>query len=122
MLSIDIHTQSELKALAVTHDDICVSLYMPMSPDPHRAHANRTTFKDLAKEALLQLTEARADRRNIAALEERFEYLAGPTAAEVQDEDHIRKLQHRKPSEVNELWKHQARGLAVLVTPKMLRA
>jgi Bacterial archaeo-eukaryotic release factor family 11 len=122
MLSIDIPTPSEFKALAATHDDICVSLYMPISPNPHRAHANRTTFKDLAKEALLQLTEARADSRNIAALEERFEYLAGPSAPDVQDEDHIRKLQHRKPSEVDEFWKHQAHGLGVLVTPKMLRA
>jgi hypothetical protein len=40
----------------------------------------------------------------------------------VQDEDHIRKLQHKKPSEADEFWKHQAHGLAVLVTPDMLRA
>jgi hypothetical protein len=62
------------------------------------AKLNRTAFKDIAREALLQLKEAGADKKKIAVFEERFEHLAGPEH-NVQDEDKIRKLQRQAGSD-----------------------
>jgi hypothetical protein len=121
MLHIDIPTLAEFKALAATKGDACVSLYLPTSPLPHQARANRVAFKDIAKAALAQLHEAGFDKRRLAALEQRFDHLAGADADNVQDQDHIRKLQNRKPSEVDEFWSNQTKGLGVLATPETLR-
>jgi hypothetical protein len=121
MLHIDIPTLAEFKALAATKGDACVSLYLPTSPLPHEARANRVAFKDIAKAALAQLQEAGFDKRRLAALEQRFDHLAGADADNVQDQDHIRKLQNRKPSEVDEFWSNQTKGLGVLATPETLR-
>ncbi|MEA2982896.1 MAG: hypothetical protein QOF09_4719, partial [Alphaproteobacteria bacterium] len=121
MLHIDIPTLSEFKALAAVRGDICVSLYMPTSPHPDHDHANRVAFKDLAKEALTQLVETGADKRRLEPLEQQFGHLVGRNEVDVQDLDHIRKLQHKKPDEWDEFWKHLAHGLGVLATPNSLR-
>ena len=120
MLHIDIPTLAEFKALAEVKGQTCVSLYLPTSPLDHNARANRTAFKDIAKEALSQLREAGFDKKKIAVFEERFEHLAGPEH-NVQDEDKIRKLQRAKPDPIESFWHYQANGLAVLATAGMMR-
>jgi len=121
MLHIDIPTLAEFKALAAIKGHVCVSLYLPTSPLPHQVRANRIAFKDTAKAALVQLHEAGFDKRRLAALEQRFDHLAGADEDDVQDKDHIRKLQKRKPSEVDAFWINQTSGLGVLATPETLR-
>jgi Bacterial archaeo-eukaryotic release factor family 11 len=120
MLHIDIPTLEEFKVLAQIKGETCVSLYLPTSPSADNIRANRTAFKDLAKESLAQLKEAGVDKRKIAVFEERFDHLAGADH-NVQDEDKIRKLQRAKPDPIEEFWHYQASGLAVLSTPAMMR-
>jgi hypothetical protein len=115
MLHIDIPSLEEFKALAQVKGETCVSLYLPTSPLGSRAKANRTAFKDLAKEALSQLKEAGIDKARIAAFDQQFDRLAG-AEPDVQDQDKVRKQQHAKPDAVDSFWHHQASGLAVLVT------
>jgi hypothetical protein len=106
--------------LAQIKGETCVSLYLPVSPLVENIRANRTAFKDLAKEALSQLKKAGVDKDKIAIFEERFEHLAGPEH-NVQDEDKIRKLQRAKPDPFDTFWHYQAHGLAVLSTPGLMR-
>lgn len=120
MLHIDIPTLAEFKALAAIKSDACVSLYLPTSPLPHEARSNRVAFKDIAKAALAQLHEAGFDKRRRAALEQKFDDLAGADEDNVQDHNHIRKLRSKKPSEVKEFWMSQTNGLGVLATPDTL--
>jgi hypothetical protein len=120
MLHIDIPTVAQFKALAQIKGEICVSLYLPISPLVEDLKANRIAFKDLASEALAQLKEAGTDKRKIAVFEERFDHIAGPEH-NVQDEDKIRKLQRAKPDPIEEFWHYQASGLAVLSTPDMMQ-
>ena len=115
MLHIDIPSLDEFKALAQVRGETCVSLYLPTSPLGSSAKANRTAFKDLAKEALSQLKEARTDKARIAAFEQQFERLAG-AEPDVQDQDKVRKQQHPKSDPIELFWHYQASGLAVLVT------
>ena len=58
---IDIPTLSDFKTLAAVRGDACVSIYLPTSPHPNDAHANRIAFRDAAKDALAQLAEAGTD-------------------------------------------------------------
>jgi hypothetical protein len=81
MLHIDIPTLAEFKHLAQIKGEICVSLYLPTSPLGEDARVNRVAFKDIAKEALSQLKEAGADKKDIVAFEARFEQLAGEPRA-----------------------------------------
>ncbi len=115
MLHIDIPSLEEFKVLAQVKGETCASLYLPTSPLGSRAKANRTAFKDLAKEALSQLKEAGIDKARIAAFEQQFERLAG-AEPDVQDQDKVRKRQHAKPDPVDSFWHYQASGLGVLVT------
>jgi hypothetical protein len=120
MLHIDIPTLEEFKALAQIKGETCVSLYLPVSPLVEHIRANRIAFRDLAREALAQLTEAGTDKRKIADFERRFDHLAGRDG-DVQDEDKIRKLQRAKPDAFDTFWHHQANGLAVLSTSGLMR-
>src|ERR1700716_1621803 len=120
MLHIDIPTLTEFKALAQIKGETCVSLYLPTSPLADNIRANRIAFRDLAREALAQLREAGADKRKIAAFEQRFDRLAG-LERDVQDEDKIRKLQRAKPDPFDTFWHYQANGLAVLSTSGLMR-
>jgi hypothetical protein len=120
MLHIDIPTLAEFKALAQIKGETCVSLYLPTSPLVDNIRANRIAFRDLAREALVQLREAGADKRKIAVFEERFDHLAG-LQHDVQDEDKIRKLQRAKPDPFDTFWHYQANGLAVLSTSGLMR-
>jgi hypothetical protein len=58
MLHIDIPALSDFKTLAAVRGDVCVSIYLPTSPNPKDARANRIAFRDAAKDALAQLAEA----------------------------------------------------------------
>ena len=121
MLRIDIPTLSEFKSLAQTRADACVSLYVPTSPLPQHSQANRTAFKDLARDALAQLKEARLDKRRLEALAQPIEHLSGSDEPR-QVGDKIRKRQNAKPSEVDQFWRLQANSLAVLITADMVQS
>src|SRR6202140_3385484 len=120
MLHIDIPTLGEFKALAQIKGEVCISVYLPVSPLVQNIRANRIAFRDLAREALAQLRETGVDKRKIVDFEERFDHLAG-LERDVQDEDKIRKLQRAKPDPFETFWHYQAHGLAVLSTPGLMR-
>src|ERR1700729_3188444 len=120
MLHIDIPTLEEFKALAQIKGEVCISVYLPVSPLGENIRANRVAFRDLASEALAQLKKTGVDKRKIADFEERFDHLAG-LERDVQDEDKIRKLQRAKPASFDTFWHYQAHGLAVLSTPGLMR-
>ena len=120
MLHIDIPTLEEFKALAQIKGEVCISVYLPVSPLVENIRANRIAFRDLAREALAQLRETGVDRRKIADFEARFDHLAG-LERDVQDEGKIRKLQRAKPDPFDTFWHYQAHGLAVLSTPGLMR-
>ena len=118
MLHIDIPTLEEFKALAQIKGEVCISVYLPVSPLVENIRANRIAFRDLAGEALAQLTGV--DKRKIVDFEQRFDQLAG-LERDVQDEDKIRKLQRAKPDSFDTFWHYQAHGLAVLSTAGLMR-
>src|ERR1700726_888950 len=120
MLHIDIPTLEEFKALAQIKGEVCISVYLPVSPLVENIRANRIAFRDLAREALAQLRETGVDKRKIVDFEERFDHLAG-LERDVQDEDKIRKLQRAKPDSFDTFWHYQAHGLAVLSTAGLMR-
>jgi len=120
MLHIDIPTLEEFKALAQIKGEICISVYLPVSPLVENIRANRIAFRDLSREALAQLRETGVDKRKIVDFEERFDHLAG-LERDVQDEDKTRKLQRAKPDSFDTFWRYQAHGLAVLSTPDLMR-
>ena len=120
MLHIDIPTLEEFKALAQIKGEVCISVYLPVSPLVQNIRANRIAFRDLARDALAQLRETDVDKRKIIDFEERFDHLAG-LERDVQDEDKIRKLQRAKPDSFDTFWHYQAHGLAVLSTPSLMR-
>jgi hypothetical protein len=120
MLHIDIPTLAEFKALAAVKGDSCVSLYAPTSPLREHARENRIALEDLATEALSQMREAGIDKRRIEPLEEQFRHLVSADKNDT-DDDKIRKLQNREPDPIDEFWKFQGNGLAVLATPQMVR-
>lgn len=120
MLHIDILTPEEFKSLAAIKGGTCVSLYLPTELSRDHKRQNRIALKVLAEQALQQLKEAGIDKHRIAPLADQFHHLAG--VHKDNDDDKIRKLQNKKPDPVDEFWKFPAHGLAVLATPKMIRA
>ena len=120
MLHIDIPTLAEFKALAAVTGDTCVSLYVPTEPLREREKQNQLALKDMAAGAIGQMKDAGIDKRKIAAIEEQLEHLAAPDK-DAPDADKIRKLQNRKPDPIDDFWKFQGHGLAVLATPKSMR-
>jgi hypothetical protein len=94
-LYVDIPTLPELRALAETRADACVSIYLPTSPLPQESPAQRTAYRNLAGAALQELAGAPLGRGRLDALRDELMEL---------DED-------------DEFWRYQARSLAVLATP-----
>jgi hypothetical protein len=98
MLYVDIPTLHELRALAVTRADACVSIYLPTTPLPQESAASRTELRNLSGAALAKLEGAGFDKRRLAAIDDELSELAGDDA----------------------FWRYQAHSLAVLATPDHL--
>ena len=121
MLHSDIPRLREFKALAAVMGESCVSLYVPTEPARERERQNRIAFKDLAAQALRQLKDAGIDKRRIELLERQFRHLIG-SDKDHADDDKIRRLQNKPPDPIDEFWKFQGNGLAVLATPNTTRS
>ena len=98
-LHIDIPTRPEIAALLEARDPASVSIYLPTSPLPQDADADRIEFKNLAAEAVGQLEAAGADRATVAGVREHVDDL-------LDDE---------------EFWTRLASSLAAFVTPDGVR-
>jgi hypothetical protein len=98
-LHTDIPTRSELEQLLAVRDPHCVSLYVPTSPLTQEAQAARIELKTLAADAVRQLEDNGAARRDLTELREPLEEL-------VDDDD---------------FWAEQARSLAVFAAPGGVR-
>jgi hypothetical protein len=96
---IDIPTRPELAALLDERDPASVSIYLPTSPLPQDADADRIEFKNLAAEAVGQLEAGGADRAAVAGVREHVDDL-------LDDE---------------EFWTRMASSLAVFATPGGVR-
>jgi hypothetical protein len=97
ILHTDIPTRGQLDALFAARDPASVSVYLPTDPTS-RGDAERIELRNLASEAGRQLHESGAAKREVAAIDEAF--------ADVIDDD--------------ELWRYQARSLAVFATSRSL--
>jgi len=96
---IDIPTRPEITALLDERSPASVSIYLPTSPLPQHAEADRLEFKNLAAEAVGQLESGGADRATVAGVREHVEDLL--------DDD--------------EFWTRMASSLAAFVTPGGVR-
>src|SRR5262245_976404 len=94
ILPTDIPTRAQLDGLLGAREPSSVSIYVPTSPSS-RGDAERIELKNLAGEAVRQLQQAGADRKDIAAIEEEV--------ADLVDDD--------------QFWRYQARSLALFLTP-----
>src|SRR5262245_50752464 len=93
-LPTDIPTRAQLERLLAAREPSSVSIYLPTDP-ASRGDAERIELKNLAREASTQLEQAGAARADVAAIDEELDDLAGD----------------------NEFWRHQARSLALFLTP-----
>lgn len=96
---VDLPSQSEIRSLLETTGATCVSVYMPATPQPDDANAERIAFKNLASEAIEQLKSAGVDKRDIASFDEAF--------TDLQDDPFF--------------WRYQANSLAVFATQDEVR-
>jgi hypothetical protein len=99
MLHVDIPTFPEIRALARTRADACVSIYLATTPQTQHVGASRIALGNLTKSALEQLVANGLDKRRLAALESELSALAEDDA----------------------FWRLQAHSLAVLATPDSVR-
>ena len=100
MLHVDIPTLPELRTLAATRGDICVSIFLPTTPLTQDTAADRITLKNLTQRVVGELSEKSFDKRRVAAFQEHV--------ADLVDDD--------------EFWSFQAHSLAVLATPEAVRS
>lgn len=96
-LHTDIPTRAQVTRLLTTRSPVAVSLYVPTRPEGS-GDAERIELKNLAGTAAGQLRDADADKAAVASIEEQL--------ADLADDE--------------EFWRHQARSLAVFVTPDSL--
>src|SRR5215468_2337406 len=94
LLHTDVPTRAQLDRLLAAREPSSVSIYLPTSPSSH-GEAERIELKNLAGEASRQLEQAGAPKADVAAIEDEL--------ADLVDDD--------------EFWRHQARSLAVFLTP-----
>jgi hypothetical protein len=97
ILHTDIPTRAQVGRLLAAREPWSVSIYLATTPSS-RGEAERIELKNLAAEALRQLEAAGAAKSDIAAVE--------TAIADLMDDD--------------ELWRYQARSLALFVTPGTL--
>lgn len=98
ILPTDIPTRAELEQLLAARAPSSVSIYLPTNP-ASRGEAERIELKNLAAEAARQLRDAGAPKDDVAAIEDEL--------ADLVDDD--------------EFWRHQARSLALFLTPTTAR-
>jgi hypothetical protein len=98
ILPTDIPTRAELNQLLAAREPSSVSIYLPTNP-ASRGDAERIELKNLAGEASRQLRGAGAPRADVSAIDDEL--------ADLVDDD--------------DFWTHQARSLAVLLTPTTSR-
>jgi hypothetical protein len=96
-LHTDMPTRAQVTRLLTTRSPAAVSLYVPTRPEGS-GEAERIELKNLAGTAVGQLRDADAARAAVASVAEQLADLA----------------------EDDEFWRHQARSLAVFVTPDAL--
>lgn len=96
---IDIPSKNDIKKLMDVTAETCVTLYMPTTPLPTQAEANRIEFKTLVARAIERLGSSGVDKSIVVAIQEGLAEL---------DED-------------EEFWQFQARSLAVFATPDSVR-
>jgi hypothetical protein len=94
ILPTDLPTRAQLERLLAGREPSSVSIYLPTNP-ASRGDAERIELKNLAREARTQLEQGGASRADVAAIEDEL--------ADLVDDD--------------ELWRHQARSLAIFLTP-----
>jgi len=94
ILSTDTPTRAQLERLLAAREPWSVSIYLPTDPSS-RGDAERIALKNLAREASMQLEQAGAARAEVAAIDDELDDL-------VEDD---------------EFWRHQARSLALFLTP-----
>jgi len=97
ILHTDIPTRAQLHGLFEARDPASVSIYLPTSP-ASRGEAERIELGNLASEAGRQLQESGVAKRELAAIDDAL-------ADVIED---------------GELWRYQARSLAVFATPELL--
>ncbi len=97
---VDLPSPAEIRSLLKVTGEVCVSMYMPATPLPDDAEAERIAFKNLASEAISELNAVGIAKRDVAAFAEAFEEL---------DDD---------PS----FWRYQANSLAVFASVDEVRA
>jgi hypothetical protein len=85
-----------------------------------QAPANRIAFKDLSKDALSQLRTAGLDKHRIEPIQERFSHLGGAILESI-DDNKYRYREHDPAKQIDEFWRAQANGLAVLATPESMQ-
>ena len=94
MLHIDLPTRAEILKLAETRGAPCVTIYVSTTPVTQGAQADRTSLKNLAKEALHQLEAVHTPKRSLWPIE--------AAVTEIEEDD--------------EFWAHQANSLAIFLT------
>jgi hypothetical protein len=96
---IDIPSENDIRQLMAVTADACATIYLPTSPLPTEAGANRIEFKTLVAQAVERLGSSGADKHATNGIQEGLAEL---------DEDEV-------------FWAHQARSLAVFATPDSVR-
>lgn len=95
MLHLDLPTRPQIDSLLATSHRACVSIYLRTDPVSH-GDAERTEFRTMAADAVRQLADAGVSKAELASIEE--------YVADLVDDD--------------ELWRYQARSMAVFITPE----
>jgi hypothetical protein len=95
MLHVDIPHRSDFETLLQHRAPSSISIYLPTTPITPDAQGDRIAFRNLGRSAIDQVKASGAGHRDVTALEEAVDDLA--------DDD--------------EFWAHQARSLAVFLTP-----
>jgi hypothetical protein len=98
LVHTDIPTRADLEQLLSLRGAACVSIYLPTAPE-ERGGRDRLEFKNLAAEALEQLTAASIERNSINSVRDLLDDLADDDA----------------------FWARQAHSLAVFATPSGAR-
>jgi hypothetical protein len=95
MLYLDPFSELDFRRLDAIRADHCVSIYIPTHTVSRETEQDKILLKNAIRKAIVQLAEAGADKRRVAAIEAHLQGLADDTL----------------------FWNHLADSLAVLATP-----